>query len=225
MQRQRKWSSAGIAGWTLAIPVLASTAAAQVTLQQPAVSQFSVGTTVSVPVGGGALLGGLHRAGAGRKSFGPLRPGTATGFYREAQSVTAHVTLHDFETMDRLLLDQARGTATAQRTRLNGPAANAYRQLAGTRTGRRGSTVSHKQSHRLAQPAASGGPQGPVATARSDRGARAYRLGQDALRRGRPTLARLHFQMAARYGSAEALHRLAELDRSIGRTAAAKQPR
>jgi len=225
MHRKRTWSSACISAFTLAIHVLASTAAAQVTLQQPAVSQFSVGTTVSVPVGGGALLGGLERAGAGRKSFGPFRPGTATGFFREAQSISAHVTLHDFQAMDRMLLDQARRTTTVRPNRLSGRVAQAYGQLAGTRADRRGSPVPHNQHERLAQPATGRVTGGPVATARRDRGARALRLGQDALRRGRPTLARLHFQMAARYGSAEAISRLAEIDRSLGRTAAMKKQR
>ena len=101
----------------------------QAVLQQPVIGQFGVQTTVSVPDRGAAYLGGLQRAGATRTSFGPWRPGTSTGLFRDSQSITSHVTIHDFQTMDRLLLDQARPRATHRSNRLTGQAAAAYDTL------------------------------------------------------------------------------------------------
>ncbi|MDA0833136.1 MAG: hypothetical protein O2955_08140 [Planctomycetota bacterium] len=77
------------------------------TIQQPVVEQFSVGTTVSVPDRGGIILGGVHRAGASRKSFGFSRPGTNTGTFSQGSSTSVHVWIHDFEEMDRAVLEAA----------------------------------------------------------------------------------------------------------------------
>jgi len=47
--------------------------AQQVSVQQPQFEQFSVATTVSVPDGGSALLGGVGRAASGQVITGPFR--------------------------------------------------------------------------------------------------------------------------------------------------------
>jgi hypothetical protein len=210
------WSSIGLT------PLSVSTAVAQVMLQQPAVSNFSVNTTVSVPDRGGAYLGGLQRAGAGHKSFGPFRPGTATGVFRDSQSITSHVYIHDFETMDRLLLETARRQAPDRSLQVTGRSAAAYRLLAARKSDRhKAGVLSNGRFH-----AGRGTPPSREIPATKDRSAvaaRALQLGRNALLRGRPSLARLHFQMAARYGSSEAATRLADVERTLSQSTVPKR--
>ncbi|MEO1997721.1 MAG: hypothetical protein ABGZ17_20860 [Planctomycetaceae bacterium] len=210
------WSSIGLTHITV------STAVAQVMLQQPAMSNFSVNTTVSVPDRGGAYLGGLHRAGAGHKSFGPFRPGTATGVFRESQSLTSHVYIHDFQTMDRLLLETARRQAPDHSRRVTGRSAAAYGVLAARKPDRYKAGVLSNPRFRAVR----GTPPSRKIPATKDRSAvasRALQLGRNALLRGRPSLARLHFQMAARYGSSEAATRLTDVERMLSQSTAPKR--
>jgi hypothetical protein len=96
------------------------------TVQQPVVSTMSVGTTVSVPDRGSMFLGGVSRAGAARRSVGPFRSGTSTGVFREQSGLRVAVRIHDFEAMDRALLD---APIAAEPRRTTGRAAQAYRTL------------------------------------------------------------------------------------------------
>lgn len=143
--------------WQIAIAsaagflIAATDAPAQnLTIQQPVVSGFSVGTTVSVPDRGGALLGGISRAGSARSDFGPLHFGRSVGVFREHSHATAHVWIHDLDAIDRAILGQSPGlgrvlhwpsepkfgwsgrAAAARRPNsspLTGQAARAYRHL------------------------------------------------------------------------------------------------
>ncbi len=84
--------------------------AQNVIVQQPVVQQFGVNTAVSVPDRGSMVLGGVSSAVDSRTSFGfgPWR-GSAIGTARSGSSVEARVWIHDFETMDQLLLSQPTG--------------------------------------------------------------------------------------------------------------------
>lgn len=73
-------------------------------VQLPIVEQFSLETTVLVPDRGRTFLGGVSRSAEGRQSFGPIRPGTSTGFSRSGTYVEARVWIHDPERMDERLL-------------------------------------------------------------------------------------------------------------------------
>ncbi|MBT4866614.1 MAG: hypothetical protein HON53_16040 [Planctomycetaceae bacterium] len=184
----------------LVLVLSATTASAQnLTVQQPVFRNFSVGTTVSVPDRGGAYLGGVSRAGSSRRSFGPLRSGSSFGLFRENSAASAHVTIHDMRAMDEFLLGQAeRGSVGRYRTTRSGPAANAYSSL----TNRRGTRNASARVGRTS--AASSSP-----VTRADR---SFRLGQQAEAKGKTSLARLHYKMAAKHGSSDARERLTSLD-------------
>ncbi len=84
--------------------------AQQVVVQQPEFEMFSAPTTVLVPDGGSAALGGVGSSAGGRVMNGPLRTGSASGFSRGASSARVHVYVHDFEAMDAKLLGEAEAT-------------------------------------------------------------------------------------------------------------------
>jgi hypothetical protein len=90
----------------MAIVFLAAEAAAQTVVQLPTFSNFSVSTSVLVPDSGGAYLGGVSRAAAGRyvlrNPFCPLAD--AFGIDRSAGGAQVTATIHDLPGADRLLL-------------------------------------------------------------------------------------------------------------------------
>jgi hypothetical protein len=181
----------------LALMLSAETATAQnLTVQQPVFSNFSVSTTVSVPDRGGAYLGGVSRAGSSRRSFGPLRSGSSFGLFRDHSAASAHVTIHDMRAMDEFLLGQAgRGAVDRYRATLSGPSGSAYSSLANRHGTRKASSGVGRTSAASSSPAT-----------RADR---SFRLGQQAEAKGKTSLARLHYKMAAKHGSTSARAKLA----------------
>lgn len=111
------------------ITVSRGAAAQQFTVQQPALHNFSVGTTVSVPDRGRALIGGISRAGSSRTTYGPLRSGTNTGVFAQHSGASAHVTVHDFAELDRRALGIATSSKRDDTAQLSGNASHAYRVL------------------------------------------------------------------------------------------------
>ncbi len=99
-------------------------------IQLPVVQQVQVDTVVTVPDRGAARIGGVSTAGSARNGSGLFRPGTSTGSYREASVVETHVWIHDFESMDRALLEQAPVQQTPVRSvgRATVPLTSAERQ-------------------------------------------------------------------------------------------------
>lgn len=79
--------------------------AQNITVQQPAFSNFSVSTTVSAPDQGGAFIGGTGRAANGVTRQGLAPAGTAVGGEATGASMNLRVWIHDFEEMDRLILE------------------------------------------------------------------------------------------------------------------------
>lgn len=181
-----------------------SVAVAQnLTVQQPVFGNFSVGTTVSVPDRGGAYIGGVSRAGSGRKSFGPLRSGSSIGLFRDHSGVSTHVTIHDLGEMDRMILGQATERHIAHDgRRLSGRAAQAYSSL----LERYASSATRTD---IRPTAGRGRSEANSGIAKADR---SLRLGQAAEAKGKLSVARLHYRMAARHGSDEARLKLAELE-------------
>lgn len=160
----------------------------QVTLQQPVVSRFATGNTVVVPDRGSTLLGGVSSGASGRTTLGPWRGGTASGQAYQGSSLRVGVFIHDLQGMDEALL--ATGIAAE-----NEESAAALR-LSARYPDRQPEVV-------------------PRGVAVPDRGAQAERfelLARQALERGKPAVAKLHWQMAARYGSSMAAAQLAQLD-------------
>jgi hypothetical protein len=105
----------------LAVLAVARGAAGQA-VQLPTFHFFSLSTTVSVPDGGDAMLGGIGRSSSGRAERGvlglPSRPfdNVATAGTSAASNVSASATIHDFEATDKALLGQGqKKAATARR--------------------------------------------------------------------------------------------------------------
>jgi hypothetical protein len=77
---------------------------AQVTVQQPVVSQFRVDTIVSVPDGGRVFLGSVGSAADGtfQAGFSPI--GSSIGREVSHQGADVSVFIHDLDELDRLTL-------------------------------------------------------------------------------------------------------------------------
>ncbi|NLY01679.1 MAG: hypothetical protein GXY83_36810 [Rhodopirellula sp.] len=76
-------------------------------VQLPTYSYFATGTTVSVPDRGAVPLGSVHRGRSAASSFGaPLLPrtGSAVGSGYAAAGSSVSVTVHDFDAIDRQIL-------------------------------------------------------------------------------------------------------------------------
>jgi hypothetical protein len=204
--------------------LMARAASAQVTVQQPVVDRFSVGTTVSVPDRGRAYLGGVKSAGDSRAQygFGPLR-GSNVGQFRSASSSSVSVFIHDFDEMDRQLLGQGRSGGAAL------PSVDGYRDLM-ARNQRRGTSLgapagamaSVRESGRTHPPTNASEAVDDVPEAPSlppGQAERSFQLAQQAEQRGAMAVAKLHYRMASRHGHPDADERLAALDEPSGITA------
>lgn len=100
-------------------------------VQQPVVRQLRIGTSVSVPDGGRAYLGGVSSGASGTKRFGgPLRSGTNSGREFSNSSMSVSVYIHDFEAMDEALLNAGKPDTTRSAEKPhNYRAAHAWRSL------------------------------------------------------------------------------------------------
>lgn len=158
-------------------------AEAQVAVQQPAVGGFGVSTTVSVPDRGSARLGGVSSAASGRFNSGIFRPGTSSGLERSASSLSTSVYIHDLQAMDEAL-------------------------LAGAPDANRDPWTPRLNERRAAQPASTKAAP-PEDTA--GKAARYEQLARDAEAKGKLSVARMHWQMAAKFGSSVARQKLTAL--------------
>lgn len=183
----RQFVLCGIA-LTLTTPAWAQ----QVTVQQPVIGTFSAATTVSVPDRGSVVLGGVGSAASGRTTTGPFRSGSSLGLERQSNSMSASVYIHDLRAMDEALLatgiaDDAVGMAD-------------YSARLSSRFGR------------LAEPRSSA--KGAAPADRLDTEAEACRfegLARAAEAKGKPNVAKLHWQMAAKHGSKLAQQALTQM--------------
>jgi hypothetical protein len=204
------------------------------TLQLPTFQFFSVSTTVSVPDSGGAFLGGINRAASGGNQFGV--PGLAfPGFQNRsfgqdmsASNVWATATIHDFDAMDQAILnspssgDFANLGTSRLNTNFDLPAVPSLVQAV------------HHDAVNLAgnwrtEPSAS--PTATVASEEADRDARRakrssdadnyFARGQQAEADGKPSVARIYYQMAVRRSSGDFKQQVqARLDALSGRNSA-----
>ncbi len=182
--------------------------AQQTTVQLPTIDNFSVGTTISVPDRGTALLGGAGSGATGRSSYGPFRSGTNSGSSFSGGSVTARAQIHNFEEMDRLILDEA-----ARRQNDNAPltpaAQHVWRALR-----ERAATTRTNDAQRAFQ-----GQAAPASGAgRDDRPpepatavVQLVERGRRAAARGQIEVARVYFRLAEKRGSRVARDELARL--------------
>lgn len=208
---------------------------AQLSVQQPVFQSTGGYFAVTVPDRGGIVLGGFSRAGEFRRSYGfPCFRRSLTGRFVERSTFSAHVWIHDLREMDRLVLEMAETdsdrshTSTESISRDSGIAWSYFEP-------RRGVTVESIPQRRSIVPSGrrhvsvgilQGSSNGSVlsttkqSVSRSDvqternralDPARNYRLGLEAEESGKLTVAKLHYQTAAQYGSEQAARRLREL--------------
>ncbi len=167
---------------TLSLLVLLTTAsglhAQQITVQQPVVRSTSIGTTVSVPDRGSTFLGGVNSAESFRQSYGPLRTGTSRGYGLSAGSMSASVYIIDLQAMDQAILNSVPDSPVPPSMRTRNSSSSLRDETA------------------------------RQATSAAEKVANFERMARDAEAAGRTGVARLHWQMAAKYGSAVAQEKL-----------------
>ncbi|MGA2031256.1 MAG: hypothetical protein ABSG68_03280 [Thermoguttaceae bacterium] len=203
-------------------------AAAQ-SVQLPTFSYFGTSTTVVVPDGGSTFMGGIDRASSGRTEFGvpllPFRPfrNTAIGQDYSASGVRVTATIHDFDAMDQALLNtpspdsftsssslgpllgRVPAAVAAQTLRPRNPAA-----LAGNWIPQAAPPPSGPAAMTAAEVQAQGEARQQV---RLDEAQRFFDRGALAEADGKPGVARVYYQMAARRASGELKEQaLAKLD-------------
>lgn len=175
-------------------------------LQQPIVQQFSAGTTVSVPDRGSVTLGGLHSGATRSKQVGPFRRGSSYGQAFQSSTSSVGVYIHDFEAMDRMLLNSAPlSSGTRRGLYQNGPA-HWQQQLLSQHARTAGSKRDF--SSRTPLPNSVSPPQERT----QSKAERFFELGQSAEEKhATPNIAILHYRMAVKYGSTKAQARLQKL--------------
>lgn len=179
-------------------------------IQQPIVVSFDVGTTVSVPVGGSVSLGGVGRARSGRPSSGPVPARSAYSRSASSAAMSAAVFLHDFEAMDAAVLNAADGEGPrpsyAKSRYSDATSYSMSRRYAAIEKYEGGGTAG--QEPRVGRPGELTPAARPAAFGDTER---MLALGEAAERRGQPGVAAIHYRIAAKAGSAEAEQRLAGL--------------
>ena len=206
----------------LAVVLAASSVRGQV-IQLPTFNQSSVSTTVMVPDRGSTLLGGVNRSSAGRVSHGvpglgrlPMfgRPfnNNSIGRMQSAGSMRVTATIHDFDAMDRMLLDQA---AARRPSRALARDDRSWLDKRGV-----GGSTAERPALSLAEIRRLQGKQAP----RKVDDARAYLAqAQRAEAEGKRSLAKMYYQMAARRSSGAAKARIAAHLRGLApRTSASR---
>lgn len=115
----------------IGISCLVATASAQTVVQLPTYNFFTTGTTVNVPDGGSALMGGVSRSSSGNTTRGvPLfgkvpylnRPfkNSGIGSSISASSMRASVTIIDMNELDEAVLAEAAARRMARGETLGG---------------------------------------------------------------------------------------------------------
>jgi hypothetical protein len=187
--------------------------AQNLTVQEPSLETFGVGTTVSVPDRGRISVAGSGRSAASRSSFGPLRSGTNTGLSNQASGLSVGVTVHDLAEMDRRILAGAeRSRSTREKVELSASADRAYETL---RSGAGARTFSDAtQNVRATAGFGTGGSRATEPSLQAAEGPSAERLldrARQAESNGKRALALAYLRTARGMGSAEARHQIERL--------------
>lgn len=166
--------------------LIGTVAGQNVTVQQPIVGVTSVSTSVAVPNGGRTFLGGVSSAQSGRSRYGFFQPGSSLGLSRSSNSMSVGVTVIDLREMDEAILNSVPDRSEpASRFARHAPA------ISGSRVDSPGEPTRDAESA-------------------EDRVAKFERLALKAEAENRPGVAKLHWQMAAKYGSVMAHKRLSK---------------
>jgi len=156
-----------------------------VTVQQPIVGITSVRTSVAVPDRGRVFLGGVSSAQSSSSRFGFSRAGSSIGLSRASNSLSAGVTIIDLREMDEAILN-----SVPDRPELS------------SRFARHAAAISASRAERPREPSRL------EVESPAERAAKFERLARKAELENRSGVAKLHWQMAAKYGSATARERL-----------------
>lgn len=154
----------------------------QVAVQQPVVGTTSVSTSVAVPDRGRVLLGGVSSAQSGRSRYGFVPFGSSVGLSRSSNSLSVGVTIIDLQEMDQAILNSVPDRPSSSMSRYS-------------------SAIS------TAAAAPRREPTSADAESPTERAAKYERLARKAEAEQHPGVAKLHWQMAAKYGSAAARER------------------
>ena len=114
------------------LEVLSSRAYPQqkITVQEPSLETFGVGTTVSVPDRGRMSLGGAGRSAMSRSMSGPFRRGTSMGLSSQGSGLSVGARVLDLAEMDKAALDAAAKVRRSRdEVRLPDGAEHAYETL------------------------------------------------------------------------------------------------
>ncbi len=156
-----------------------------VTVQQPIIGGTRLSTGVMVPDRGRVFLGGRSAAESSRSRYGFSPWGSSLGMSRSAMSVSASVWIIDLHEMDEAILNSG-----SDRTEIP-----EFKPSRGTLT----TTVTRRE------------PALSEMSAPADKAAKFEQLARKAESDGKLGVARLHWQMAARYGSQESQKELEKL--------------
>ena len=213
---------------------LAALEASAQAVQLPTFSFATVVTTVMVPDQGAAYMGGINRAASGRSEYGvpgmpfPGFQNRGIGQDRSSTSFWATATIHDFDAMDQALLNTpspsgfARACPNMSRGLPETPAAIAGRtfqrnpaNLAGNRQ------VEPDPPPPVNNAAAEQADRAARQTARAEEADSFFARGQQAEADGKPNVAKIYYQMAARRATGNLKQMVqARLDAVSGRTTA-----
>ena len=204
------------------------------TLQLPTFSFATVSTTVTVPDGGATFMGGINRASDGRSEFGV--PGiTLPGFQnrsigqdRSATNFWATATIHEFDAMDQALLNTPSpdGVARTYPGMLHGlpdtPAAFAGRAFQRNSANLAGNwRVEPDAPAPVSDAAAERASRAARQATRVEEAASFFARGQQAEADGKPSVAKIYYQMAFRRATGDLKQQVqARLDVVSGRNSA-----
>jgi hypothetical protein len=224
-------SSLGITLLACACMMVAN-ALAQPVVQLPTFTFAGVGTTVMVPDRGATFLGGIDRAADGRSEAGipgiaiPGFQNRGIGLDRSASSFWATVTIHDFDAMDQALLSTPSPDGIA-RTNPNMSRGLSEMPISVVSQPWQRNAVNLAGNWRVEPDP----PAHDFAVEHADRMARRatraaeaedfFERGRQAEADGKPSVAKIYYQMAARRAAGELKEQvLARLEALSGRNAA-----
>ena len=180
--------------------------AQEIRVQQPIVQQFSARTTVSVPDRGSAILGAYHSGAIRSRRVGPFRRGSSYGQSFQSTTSSVGVYIHDFEAMDRMLLNSAPLSSKYAGRSSQVDMAHWKQQIFSQRTQYSGL---NRPSNPLDLPQDLDRPKKDKTQSKAER---FFKLGQNAEEKHEtPNIAILHYRVAAKYGSTKAKARLQKL--------------
>lgn len=174
-------------------------------IQQPIVQQFSAGTTVSVPDRGSVLLGGVSSGVIRSRQTGPFRRGSAYGHAFQSSTSSVSVYIHDFEAMDRMLLNSV--PSALHDSGVHQSRHQHWKRQLLARQNPAEDSSRFSASNTAAE--TSGVSSREIAQIKAER---FFELGQQAEQKhATPGIAILHYRVAEKYGSAPAKARLQQL--------------